>query len=78
MKRTLENCTLRNKYGADIEDGGCLGVRQDGDEPIETCRECKLHIYYEPKPTNRLCQICNDNLYENEINICETCREMEE
>ena len=74
----IENCTLKIKHEVGIENGKCSGVRQEGDEPIETCRECKLHIYHEPKPTNRLCQICNDNLYENEINICETCRKMED
>ena len=47
MKRTIENCSVAKKYGADIEDEKCLGVRQNGDEPIEKCRECKLHIYYE-------------------------------
>jgi hypothetical protein len=55
MKRTLKNCALKNKYGADIdrELGKCFGVgsyrapAMQDDELCEKCKECKLNVYYE-------------------------------
>ena len=49
MNRTLKNCKLKSKYEIETQDGKCDGVRQNGDEPIETCRECKMNVYYEEK-----------------------------
>ena len=52
MKRTIENCTVAarvydrndpNKW----EDGKCSGVRNEGDEPIDECKYCKLCYWYE-------------------------------
>jgi hypothetical protein len=57
MKRTLENCVLKNKYGADTEGGKCFGVGTypDGDESCEQCKECKLNWYYEkPEPIHAI------------------------
>jgi hypothetical protein len=53
MKRTIENCSLRKKAihegigDCGTENGKCLGYANEGGEPHDTCKECKLHVYYE-------------------------------
>lgn len=58
MKRTPQNCTIAdrvydrddpNRYEGDKCSGvrGSVGFNDDGDEPIEICRNCKLCASYE-------------------------------
>lgn len=52
MKRTPENCTIADReYDRDdpmrYENWECAGVRQNGDEPIEVCQNCKFCASYE-------------------------------
>ncbi len=52
MKRIIENCTVAamvyDRHDArKYEDGGCAGVRNSGDEPIEKCKQCKLFYLQE-------------------------------
>lgn len=53
-KRTIENCSLKKKYGKTMtetdKDGEekCLGFSLwNDDEPIDICKKCKLHNMYE-------------------------------
>jgi|LSQX01.2.fsa_nt_gb hypothetical protein len=51
-KRTIENCSMiKNAIKSGMghcgtENGKCLGYANSGEEPHETCQECKLHVYY--------------------------------
>ena len=51
MSRTLENCNLIKKMGAEPaqHNGKCYGFARSewDDEPCETCKVCKLNYYYD-------------------------------
>lgn len=50
-KRTLDHCSIITLLGfkPNQYDGKCEGfqVDKDNDEPCETCKNCKLNIFYE-------------------------------
>ena len=50
MSRTPQNCRIADKfyYRDDperYEGNMCVGIRTEGDEPIETCKKCKWCIW---------------------------------
>lgn len=53
MIRTIENCSLvkrmvRKGAGEPEREGDrCLGYAGQADEPCETCKECKLNVWYD-------------------------------
>ena len=52
MKRTIENCTVASRVyerndPRKLEEGKCAGVRNEGEEPIDVCKNCKLCYWHE-------------------------------